>query len=85
MYGKIGKETIAKTRYSFKKGYLQVTIAQKHEVREKLMKVLGITRLTYFSSILNAGITDIGISKYKGISDVFNEYGITDVWDETSD
>lgn len=85
MYDKIGKETIAKIRYSFKKGYLQVTIAQKHEVREKLMKVLGITRLTYFSSILNAGIVDISISKYKGISNIFNEYGILDVWDEIFD
>lgn len=85
MYGKIGKKAIAKTRYSFKKGYLQVTIAQKHEVREKIMKVLGITRLTYFSSIMNAGIVDISISKHKGITDVFKEYGIFNIWDEISD
>ena len=36
MYKEIETHAIAKKRYYFKKGYRQVTIGQKDEVREKL-------------------------------------------------
>lgn len=48
MYKEIETPAIAKKRYYFKKGYRQVTIAQKDEVRRILMSALNITRYTYF-------------------------------------
>lgn len=83
MYDKNETKAIAKRRYSFKKGYLQVTLSQKQEVREKLMSALKISRLTYFSYLLNAGIVDISLTKYEAISSVFADYNILEVWDVT--
>lgn len=83
MYDKIETKAIAKKRYSFKKGYLQVTLSQKKEVREKLMSALKISRLTYFSSLLNNGIVDISMTKFEKINAVFSEYNILDVWETT--
>lgn len=81
MYDKIETNAIAKKRYSFKKGYLQVTLSQKKEVREKLMDALKISRLTYFSSLLNKGIVDISMTKFEKINAVFQECNIEDVWE----
>ena len=80
MYKEIGKTAIAKTRYSFKKGFMLVSIGEKSAVKNELMKVLGITGRTYFSTVLNAGIMDISISKYQAITNLFARRGITDVW-----
>lgn len=83
MYKKDGKTAIAKTRYSFKKGYMQVAIGEKDNVREELKSILGIRGRTYFSTILNAGIIDISLTKYELINQAFARRNITDVWDIT--
>lgn len=83
MYKKDVKTAIAKTRYSFKKGYMQVPIGEKDKVREELKAILGISGRTYFSTILNAGIIDISLPKYKLINQAFARRNITDVWDIT--
>ena len=83
MYKKNGKTKIAKTRYSFKKGYLQVPICEKEKVREELKNILGISGRTYFSTILNSGIVDISLTKYELINQAFARRNITDVWDIT--
>ena len=80
MYKESESKTIAKKRYSFKKGYLQITIAEKKEFKKKLMKVLQISRPTYFSCLLTNGIANISKDKYDGVSALFNEYNIEDVW-----
>ena len=80
MYKEIGKTTIAKTRYSFKKGFMQVSIGEKNAVKKELMGILGITGKNYFSTILNAGILNISITKYNAITQAFARRGITDVW-----
>lgn len=81
MYKEIGKTAIAKTRYSFKKGFMQVSIGEKDAMRKELMCILGISGRTYFSTVLNAGILDISISKYQAITQAFARRNITDVWD----
>lgn len=83
MYKKHRKTAIAKTRYSFKKGYLQVPICEKEKVREELKNILGISRSNYFSTILNSGIVDISLPKYELINQAFARRNITDVWDIT--
>lgn len=83
MYKKDGKMAIAKTRYSFKKGYMQVPIGEKDKMREELKNILGISGRTYFSTILNAGIVEISLNKYELINQAFARRNITDVWDIT--
>lgn len=80
MYKKERKTAIAKTRYSFKKGYMQVPIGEKDRVREELKNILGIRGRNYFSTILNAGIIDISLPKYELINQAFARLNITDVW-----
>lgn len=80
MYNTDSKPTIAKIRYKFRKGYLQVSLADKKELRQELMQVLGISRLTYFSVVLNKGIVNISLPRYEAINHIFARRGITDVW-----
>lgn len=83
MYKKNREREIAKMRYSFKKGYLQVPICEKEKLREELKNILGITGRTYFSTILNSGIVDISLTKYELINQAFARRNITNVWDIT--
>ena len=59
---------------------MQVSIGEKNAVKKELMGILGITGKTYFSTILNAGILNISITKYNAITQAFARRGITDVW-----
>lgn len=81
MYKEIKTPAIAKKRYSFKRGYLQIILADKNNVKSELMQALGISRNSYFSTLLNSGILDISITKYNHITAIFNRYGIQEVWE----
>lgn len=81
MYNNDSNHTIAKIRYKFRKGYLQARLADKTELRRELMQALGITRLTYFSVVLNRGIVNISLPKYEAINHIFARRGITNVWE----
>ena len=81
MYKNGETNAIVKKRYCFKKGYLQVALGEKEELKKKIMDLLGITRQTYFSTILNNGISNISKAKYDDITLLFNEYSITDIWE----
>lgn len=81
MYNSNSNPTIAKIRYKFRKGYLQVSLVDKKELRQELMQVLGISRLTYFSVVLNKGIVNISLPRYESINHIFARRGITDVWE----
>ncbi len=80
MYKKQPKTAIAKTRYSFKKGWSQISIGEKKKVEGELRKALNINGGTYFSTILNRGIYDISVPRYEAINEVFNKRGITEIW-----
>ena len=83
MYNTDSKLTIAKTRYKFRKGYLQVSLADKKELRQELMQVLGISSLPYFSVILNSGIIDVSLPRFEAVNKIFARRNITDVWEIT--
>lgn len=80
MYNNLAKQTIAKTRYSFRKGYMKVSLEDKDKVRLELMEVLGITSLTHFSRVLNKGIQNIRLPHYEAITRIFARRNITEVW-----
>lgn len=81
MYNNLLKTSIAKTRYRFRKGYLQVTLSDKKEVQRELMQVLGTADRAYFSQLLNKGIVNISLPRYEAINHIFARKGITDVWE----
>ena len=58
-----------------------MALGEKEELKKKIMDLLGITRQTYFSTILNNGISNISKAKYDDITLLFNEYSITDIWE----
>ena len=78
MYNKTRTSAIAKKRYSFKKGYLQVSLEDKDKLKSDLTQVLN--NQSYFSKKLNAGIIDISVTLFSAITEVFKKYDITDCW-----
>ena len=76
-------KAIAKKRYSFKKGYLQVTLKDRDELREELKKILRITQRSYFYKVMNTGIIDISLPRFEAINQAFERRNIIDVWDIT--
>ena len=83
MYKENTTKAIAKKRYSFRKGYLQVTLKDRDELREELKKILRITQRSYFYNVMNNGIIDISLPRYEAINQAFARRNITDVWDIT--
>lgn len=81
MYKENENKPIAKKRYFFRKGYRQLRLDQKDEVKKQLMEKLKIGSFPYFSTVLHRGIADITVYKYELISDIFRQHGITDVWE----
>lgn len=81
MYKETATKPIAKKRYSFRKGYLQVTLKDRDELREELKGILRITQRSYFYTVMNAGIIDISLTRFEAINQAFARRNITDVWD----
>lgn len=65
--------------YSFQLGFSQVKQKDVGEVKQKIMAALGICTRSSWSARLN-GTVEPKISEAKAIEDIFNEYGITDIW-----
>ena len=80
MYNKTRTSAIAKKRYSFKKGYLQVSLEDNDKPTSDLTPVLNNPSRSYFSKKLNAGIIDISVTLFSAITEVFKKYDITDCW-----
>ena len=85
MYKKTVTNQIAKKRYSFKKGFLQVSLADKEALKVELRNALGNPSRSYFSTKLNKGIVEISMTLFTVMGDIFQKYGITDVWDITEE
>ena len=80
MYNKTRTCAIAKKRYSFKKGYLQVSLEEKDKLKNDLKVVLNNPSRSYFSKKLNSGIIDISVTLFTAITNVYQKYCITDCW-----
>lgn len=80
MYNKSRTCAIAKKRYSFKKGYLQVSLEEKDKLKSDLIEVLNNPSRSYFSRKLNNGIIDISVTLFSAITAVFEKYDIKDCW-----
>lgn len=67
--------------YSFKKGWSQVRQKDIEEVRNAIMEALGLTTKPAFYNRLN-GDVEPKVSEAKAIEDIFNNYGIAEIWGE---
>ena len=67
--------------YSFKKGWSQVRQKDIEEVRMAIMEALALTTKPAFYNRLN-GDVEPKVSEAKAIEDIFNNYGITEIWGE---
>lgn len=67
--------------YAFKKGWDAIPRAQAREVKEKIKAAIGIVGDSQFYSRVN-GNPEPTISEYTDITNIFAEYGITDIWGE---
>lgn len=65
--------------YSFKKGWSQVRQKDIEEVRNAIMEALGLTTKPAFYNRLN-GDVEPKVSEAKAIEDIFNNYGIAEIW-----
>lgn len=65
--------------FSFKLGFSQVKQKDAKEVRELIMKALGLTTRASWYSRLN-GSVEPKVSEARAIEEVFTKFGITKVW-----
>lgn len=69
--------------FSFKKGYSQVRRIDAQAVKEQIMNALGLTTRAAWWKRLN-GIVEPKVSEAAAIESIFAEYGITEIWGETT-
>lgn len=66
-------------RFSYQRGYNQVQLQNKNEVKRKIMRALKITTPPSWYARLNGNI-EPRVSEAKAIETIFGKYGIKDVW-----
>jgi hypothetical protein len=69
------------SKFSFKKGFSQLTIRDVKSARKELMEALGIGTRAGFLKRLK-GEVEPKASEVEKIEEVFDRYGIHDVWGE---
>ena len=67
--------------FSFKKAWSQVRQKDIEDVRNEIMAALALTTKPAFYNRLN-GDVEPKVSEAKAIEDIFNKYGITEIWGE---
>lgn len=65
--------------YSFFKGWCQIRQQDVAEMRVKLMKAVGVTTRVGFLRRMKGEI-EPKVSEHKKITEIFNKYGIKDIW-----
>ena len=65
--------------FGFKAGFSQVKRKDAKEVRERIMRALGLTTRASWYARLN-GSVEPKVSEARAIEEVFGEFGITNVW-----
>lgn len=68
-------------KFSFKKAWSQVRQKDIEDVRNEIMAALALTTKPAFYNRLN-GDVEPKVSEAKAIEDIFNNYGITEIWGE---
>ena len=67
--------------FSFKKAWSQVRQKDIEDVRNEIMAALALPTKRAFYNRLN-GDVEPKVSEAKAIEDIFNKYGITEIWGE---
>lgn len=83
IYKDFTTQAIAKKRYCFRKGYLQVSLQDRGALRDELKQILRITQRNYFYRLMNQGIVNISLERFEAINQAFARRNITEVWEIT--
>ena len=67
--------------YAFKKGWNQIPHSKISEARGRIKEALGISSDPQFYQRLK-GCPEPTISEYVSLQEIFNDYGVTDIWGE---
>lgn len=67
------------SEFSFKKGFGSLIAKDQPEVKERIMKALGISNRQSWHNRLN-GLIEPRVSEAQAIEKVFHDYGISEIW-----
>jgi len=66
-------------RYSFEKGWSQVTVGKMKDVRAEIMALFEFDSLQAFRN-RKKGLRKLEVHHYNGLVEIFGKYGITEIW-----
>lgn len=69
------------SKFSFQKGFNQISIKEARKLRNDLKEVLKINSRPAWLNRLR-GVVEPKVSEAEAIEEVFRSYGITEIWGE---
>lgn len=64
--------------FSFQKGWSKLQYKDVKSVRNELMRILNVNRMTLYRR--RVGYVEPRVSEAKVIEGIFHKYGVTDIW-----
>lgn len=65
---------------AFRKGLREIKVKDAGEVRDGILRILGVTTKQSFSNYANGKTVNLDVDKARQIEALFASYGVTDCW-----
>lgn len=72
--------TSINTSKAFRKGLREIKVKDAGEVRDGILRILGVTTKQSFSNYANGKTVNLDVDKARQIEALFASYGVTDCW-----
>ncbi len=73
-------QTSINTSKAFRKGLREIKVKDAGEVRDGILRILGVTTKQSFSNYANGKTVNLDVDKARQIEALFASYGVTDCW-----
>jgi len=73
-------QTSINTSKAFRKGLREIKVKDAGEVRDGILRILGVTTKQSFSNYANGKMVNLDVDKARQIEALFASYGVTDCW-----
>ena len=73
-------QTSINTSKAFRKGLREIKVKDAGEVRDGILRILGVTTKQSFSNYANGKTVNLDVDKARQIETLFASYGVTDCW-----